>query len=274
MSASRSATLRFPAMWNTSRFMGRVLAAVAAGTCLVLLTACGAQAGAAPGGPDPAAAFTAVPTLEVATAPSFVGTDTNGTAIGLRITGPDTAVAYLCNGRDIGVWFTGRVGDDGTITLEAADGATLTATRSADGVTGTHSAGIGFTLAAATGDTGIYRDVATLDGRTYTTGWVVGNDGSIYGSSGDEDGGVAATVAEGPADGPAGTPDADADPVPTGLIKRIRCGVNNFQAGFNLAKLNNSAPGSAANSTANQNGADAAADLERLGCDSRIAPAA
>lgn len=250
----------------------RTLAATAAIAACLGLAACGGSPAAVPAAAPPPAAspFAAVPTLAQAAAPGFVGRDAAGSAVGLRITGPGTAVAYVCDGAAVGAWYTGTVGADGAVALTAADGSTLTATRTATGLTGTHGAGLAFTLAPAAPGTGLFRDVAEIDGATVTTGWVVGADGSIVGRSVDGDGAVVATVSEaadGAEPGAEESVGAGPEPVPTAFVKRVRCGILGFRQGFNASQF--------ANATDPDDIADAEGDNDRiratqgeLGCDS------
>jgi hypothetical protein len=161
--------------------------------------------------------FAQVPRLGGARPPSFVGVDSAGRLVGVSLVGEGQLVAYVCDGVDTGGWFKGSYDEgDTSATLKGKNGASLTLDLSSDPLTGTvtiDGEDATFRLAPASGSAGLYREKH----GTETSGWVVDNDGAIYGITADESGKVVSSVAEGtpssnlPSES-AGSPD---DPVPT-----------------------------------------------------------
>lgn len=229
---------------------------------LLLVGGCGGTASPPPPPPPPAPAVpvAGVPAPGEAGPPGFVGRDADGVGLAVRLTGPGTAVAYLCDGAGTGRWFTGAVAADGTMRLTAADGAVLTAAPTGTGLAGTHGDGVAFTLAPAQAGAGLFRE--TLAGTTFVAGWVVGNDGSVLGrAKGDGDEGGAVVTVSSPGDD---EPDADTGEAVTGsggapepAVARVRCGLLNFRIGFNQGQFQSAEAGSQAE-------ADAREDRDRL----------
>jgi len=102
--------------------------------------------------------------------------------------GPDearTVRGYVCN-HEVGVWLHGEVDGD-EVTLSSDDGVIeIEGTIASGGVFGVARLGEAeskpFAATAATGDAGLYRAQATLDGVDRTAGWVVLEDGRQRGS--------------------------------------------------------------------------------------------
>ena len=102
--------------------------------------------------------------------------------------GPDEARSvrgYVCN-REVGVWLHGEVDGD-EVTLSSDDGVIrIDGTIAGGGVFGVARLGESeprpFTVTPASGDAGLYRAQARLDGADRTAGWVVLEDGRQRGS--------------------------------------------------------------------------------------------
>lgn len=86
------------------------------------------------------------------------------------------AMAYVCNGKEIGQWFRGNADKD-TVALTAPNGARLDAKLSSHKATGTVTLAEGrkltFDAAPATGDAGLYRAKGQVGGTELLAGWVV-----------------------------------------------------------------------------------------------------
>ena len=86
--------------------------------------------------------------------------------------------AYLCDGADVAVWLTGQFSGDQVTLVSGDTRVALTNMNSASGTLSLEGeAEVPFTTTLATGDAGLYRAEATFDGRDYTGGWIVLNDG-------------------------------------------------------------------------------------------------
>lgn len=125
--------------------------------------------------------FALVPRVGGARPPSFVGVDSAGRLVGVALTGEGELVAYVCDGEATGVWFEGTFEQDAaTATLKGKKGASLTLDLTSDPLTGTVTIGGSeetFTLTPAVGSAGLYRE---QHGKQ-VSGWVVDNNGAIYG---------------------------------------------------------------------------------------------
>jgi len=189
------------------------------GVALVAMLVVGAVAGAKePSGPDSLPAFSA------AAEPLKLVGDAGGLRLGVSIVSDTAAVAYLCDGEGVGVWFTGTVDlESGEVNLKSDKGGTVTlnlnsdptvATVVVDGETTT------FTLAPVTGNGGVFRSVSKVKGDRFTTGWIIADDSTIVGITADESGKAVATVntSAGVA-ASAGTVPPGGDPVTTGAIR-------------------------------------------------------
>ena len=98
----------------------------------------------------------------------------------------DKVLAYVCDGKSIGTWLTGKPGDDGTLTLAAADGARLTGRIAGGRLSGTvalpgHSAPHPFTASTVSAPAGLYRAKGEVRGQSAVGGWIVLADGSQRG---------------------------------------------------------------------------------------------
>ncbi|MGD9526144.1 hypothetical protein [Pseudonocardia sp.] len=225
----------------------------------LLLAGCGGVGTPAqpPAQPPTADAFAGVPATGPDGPPGFVGRDAAGVGLAVRLTGPQTAVAYLCDGAGTGRWYTGPVAADGTLRLTAADGEVLTAAPAGAGLTGTHGDGVAFTLEPAQPGSGLFRQ--TLAGTSFVAGWVVGNDGSVLGRAKDDGGGVVTVSSPGDDEPAADTGEAvtGSGGAPEPAVRRVRCGLLNFRIGFNEGQFQSAEPGSQAE-------ADARGDRDRL----------
>jgi hypothetical protein len=194
-----------------------------------------------PSGPD------ALPSFSAAEEPLELVGDTGGLRLGVSIVSDTEAVAYLCDGERVGVWFTGTVDlETGAVNLESAKGGTVTlnlnaeptvATVVVDGETTT------FTLAPVTGNGGVFRSVSKLKGHRWTTGWIVANDSTIVGLTSDESGKTVDTLnSSAGGGGAAQTVPPGSDPVPTNAI---RCAILAGEVRRH-ARLGNEAPAGSA----------------------------
>jgi hypothetical protein len=162
-----------------------ILIGVAMVATIVVGTAVGVGA-KEPSGLDSLPAFSAAqPSLEL------VG-DAGGLRLGVSIVSDTEAIAYLCDGESVGVWFTGTVDlDSGDVSLESADGGTVTLNLNSDPVVATavvDGETTAFTLAPVTHYGGVARFVTKAKGHQWTTGWIVADDGTIVGLTSDESG--------------------------------------------------------------------------------------
>jgi len=193
-----------------------------------------------PSGPDSLPAFSA------ATEPLELVGDAGGLRLGVSIVSDTEAVAYLCDGKGVGVWFTGTVDlESGAVNLENDKGGTVAlnlnsdptvATVVVDGETTT------LTLAPVTGNGGVFRSVSKVKGHRFTTGWIVADDSTIVGITADESGKAVATVNTSAGGDSAGTLPPGGDPVTTGAI---RCGILVGEVRRHARLGNAAAPGSA-----------------------------
>lgn len=188
-----------------------------------------------------------VPRLDGARPPSFVGVDSAGRLVGVALTAEGELVAYVCDGEKTGVWFEGSFTDgDPTATLKGKNGATLTLDLTSDPLTGTVTIGGSeetFTLTPAVGSAGLYRE---RHGKQLS-GWVVDNNGAIYGITAEDGGKVTGSVQTGTpsSDPPVEFSAPSGDPVTTGAVK---CAIAQFRLERETTKLANhkSSAGSAA----------------------------
>jgi serine/threonine-protein kinase len=94
-----------------------------------------------------------------------------------------SAVAYLCDGRQLESWLQGTVAG-GRLALTGSGGANLTGALGPAGAAGTvTAAGRTWTFEAppATRPSGLYRIAATVNGAKVVGGWIVLADGSQVG---------------------------------------------------------------------------------------------
>ncbi len=206
---------------STSRRPARTLLAVIAVAMVLALAACGKSSnnsGSAAAATNDTKA-TPVDTIEAqidqqlaVPATTYVGKVEGTDAYVAVVDRGGEVVAYTCDSHDIATWFDGTA-DGGTIKGSAASGATLTATRSGNRVSGsvyladgaTHS----FTAARANYPAGLWEAYGNAaDAQTrYRVGWVVLDDGTQRGA-GTKPG---ATVAVGTVDTSTGVGDLGAD---------------------------------------------------------------
>ena len=96
------------------------------------------------------------------------------------------ALAYVCDGAKVSLWFTGAVKQGGLLEVTQASGAKLTANLAAQSVVGTLELEAGRVLNFRTEpvkDTaGLYRARTTLGGSSYLGGWIVLPDGEQRGN--------------------------------------------------------------------------------------------
>ena len=98
----------------------------------------------------------------------------------------DKVLAYVCDGKSVGTWFTGAPNEDGTLSLTAADGARLSG-RIADGeLSGTvilpgDPAPHPFKAGSVSAPAGLYRSKGEVRGQAAVGGWIVLADGSQRG---------------------------------------------------------------------------------------------
>ena len=190
-----------------------------------------------------------VPRLGSVPPPTFVGADSAGRLVGVSFVSETEVVAYVCDGEDTGVWFSGSFTEGASsVTLAGRKGATLTLDLTSDPLTGTVKIGsdeAAFTLAPAHGSAGLYRE---RHGKQLS-GWIIDNSGAIYGLTEDGGGKVVDAVQQGtPSDPPAGSgapAAAPPDPVPAGFVA---CAIGQFRLEREFRKLarGGSSAGSAA----------------------------
>jgi hypothetical protein len=91
--------------------------------------------------------------------------------------------AYLCNGADVAVWLTGQFSGDEVTLVSGDTRIALTNISSASGVISLEGeAEAPFSTTLATGNAGLYRAEATVEGLDYIGGWIVLNDGQQRGA--------------------------------------------------------------------------------------------
>jgi len=193
-----------------------------------------------PSGPDSLPAFSA------AAEPLELVGDAGGLRLGVSIVSDTEAVAYLCDGEGVGVWFTGTVDlESGAVNLESDKGGTVAlnlnsdptvATVVVDGETTT------FPLTPVTGNGGVFRSVSKAKGHRFTTGWIIADDSTIVGITADESGKAVNTLNGAAGNDSAGTLPPGGDPVTTGAI---RCGILAAEVRRHARLGNAAAPGSA-----------------------------
>jgi hypothetical protein len=156
--------------------MNRRTGSVVAGVVLlvVILTGCGDGGGGTP----PAAAGGTSFAAPVAGTDAYVGVVVNSDDREL--------LAYLCDGKELGTWFKGEAGPDGTFNLASDDGARLegriddgdlTGAVSMPGGTGSYE----LRSTAVTAPAGLYRARGEVGGGPAVGGWIVLDDGSERG---------------------------------------------------------------------------------------------
>lgn len=177
----------------------------------------------------------ALPPLSAAEEPLNLIGDAGGVRLGVSILSDTEAIAYLCDGADLGVWFKGTVDPDtGAVSLESAGGDTVTlnlndnpttASVTVDGETTT------FTLTPATHAGRVLRVVNAGQGHRYTTGWIVADDYSVVGITADESGKTVAATNTSSSPPPPPVAGSEADPAATGALRcAILAGRINRQA--------------------------------------------
>jgi hypothetical protein len=177
----------------------------------------------------------ALPALDAAEAPLDLIGDAGGARLGVSILSDTQAIAYLCNGANLGVWFKGTVDPDtGAVSLESDGGDTVTlnlndnpttASVTVDGETTT------FTLTPATKAGRVLRVVNKGRGHRYTTGWIVADDYSVVGITADESGKTVAATNTSSSPPPPPVAGSEADPAATGALRcAILAGRINRQA--------------------------------------------
>jgi hypothetical protein len=98
----------------------------------------------------------------------------------------DRVLAYLCDGKSTGTWFSGAPGEDGTLALTATDGARLTGRIAGGALSGTVTlAGDPsphpFNAKSVSAPAGLYRARGEVRGQPAVGGWIVLADGSQRG---------------------------------------------------------------------------------------------
>jgi hypothetical protein len=98
----------------------------------------------------------------------------------------DKVLAYVCDGKSLGTWFTGAPDEDGTLTLTAADGARLTGRIAGGQLSGTvtlpgDAAPHPFKASSVSAPAGLYRAKGEVRGQPAVGGWIVLADGSQRG---------------------------------------------------------------------------------------------
>lgn len=119
------------------------------------------------------------------TAGSYVGEVPGSKAFIAVVVGPEgKALAYVCDGETIALWFRGRL-EGGALELLGGAGQRLQA-RLDQGISGRVTLPDGRTLAfsaqGATGEAGLYRYEGSLGGTAYTGGWIVNAKGEQRGA--------------------------------------------------------------------------------------------
>lgn len=99
----------------------------------------------------------------------------------------DRVMAYVCDGKSVASWFTGRAADDGTISLTSADGTRLSGRVAGDRLTGSlvlpnGGTTLNFSAPEVTSPAGLYRSKSQLRGEPAVGGWVVLEDGRQRGA--------------------------------------------------------------------------------------------
>lgn len=226
---------------------------------LVLMATAGvavASSAAAKAVPDKGP-FGEVPRIGGARPPSFVGVDSAGRLVGVSLVDEGELVAYVCDGADTGVWFKGSYDEgDASATLQGKNGASLTLDLTSDPLAGTVTIDgeeATFTLSPATGPAGLYREKH----GTQVSGWVVDNNGAIYGITQDESGKVvnAAALGDPSSSPPVEAAAAPGDPVPAGGV--VGCAIAQLRLEREYRKLarGGSSAGSAAQAEEARNAA-------------------
>jgi hypothetical protein len=216
----------------------------------VALAACGGDDGDSPVGAAPAAdpnpLLEDVPRPNEVVSQSFVGEGPDGASLAVSVGGPTgtSVVAYLCDGDTVGAWFRGSIDDAGTIVATSASGSELSASVTADGLTGEVD-GSAFALDLAEPGSGLFRQEAERDGTTYVSGWIVHNDGDVVGTVADaKDQRIVGGGTTDPDGSTTGTGEfaSATNPAPASLGQAFACGVNGFRRG-RLIRLANQNPG-------------------------------
>lgn len=117
---------------------------------------------------------------------SFVGkVDGSDAFISVVVHANGEVTAYVCDGADISEWFKGTA-DGSSLDLTNANGASLTATLSANSASGTFTpagdSALNFSAEIASEPAGLYRADLTYENTAYVGGWIVLPDGDQRGS--------------------------------------------------------------------------------------------
>lgn len=99
----------------------------------------------------------------------------------------DRVMAYVCDGKSVATWFTGKAAEDGTISLTSADGSRLSGRVAGDRLTGSlvlpnGGATLNFSAPEVDSPAGLYRSKSQLRGEAAVGGWVVLEDGRQRGA--------------------------------------------------------------------------------------------
>ncbi|HEY8217270.1 MAG TPA: hypothetical protein VIH82_09055 [Acidimicrobiia bacterium] len=244
--------------------------ALAITTLLGVVAAVTVSGGTGVAGTAAADPFTRLPSPAQLSNPAFVGHTETGASVALVLTGPDAAVAYVCDGTGgVGEWFSGPVDlSSGHVSLTSKSGGSLTydiAARTgsfeADGTTSS------FTLERATGAAGLFRQ----ETKRNVIGWIVDNDGLLVGEATNSSGKTVGATSQNltaPAPTTQSATVVTTAPVTTGLLKQIQCGILGARSNFNNQQ---GVDASAAGDTAGFNDAKGdngviVAKQERAGC--------
>lgn len=117
---------------------------------------------------------------------SYVGKVQGSQAFIALVRSENKLIAYVCDGKEQVQWFRGAVGPNGALEVRTEAGWRLLGALSAEGVKGTVTFADGKTLeysaTPATGEAGLYRYEATVDGARYLGGWIIDQKGEQRGS--------------------------------------------------------------------------------------------
>jgi hypothetical protein len=205
----------------------------------VLLMALGGELGALTAPTKRGGSLASLPGPGQVRPPTLVGTDGRGISVALAATGPNAAVAYVCDGTGrTGAWFSGPVDATGAADLTSEDGAARLTYSVRNGAGALTIGGATSTLALhdAAGVAGLYRQTSARGGKHFVGGWILRNDGVLVGQA-TVDGKPVVAVAEdvsGPPPGdPAGATPDPLEPTPRAFLKGVRCAIIDFRFGFN-----------------------------------------
>ena len=203
----------------------RLLTVAVAAASLLIVGPAVANAGEAKGAD-------ALPPLSAADTPLDLVGDADGVRLGVSIVSDTEAIAYLCDGANLGIWFKGTVDlATGAVALKSASGDTITLDLHTDPTTATVTVDgrvTTYDVEPATGPGRVLRvvnkGVKANKGHRYTTGWIIADDYSVVGVTADESGRVVATTNTSaatpppPPTGGTGTT-GPTDPVATGAVR-------------------------------------------------------